>query len=181
MTQPPTTSSVPPADVEGELTLAKIAQHVNFTRKPWVMELHDGRMTLKLALVTSKEWQAAMQEQAFFAVLTVAEFEQFLGYAGRALSSGTPWTLRELRSYSEARVKMHRGIGPVEFISMRPDSPREDASCHNFSTSIPTGWTLGKLQACIVCRRGVATHDRDGRPLHPSCMRSAPRCRSRST
>lgn len=183
--KPPRAFSVPPADGAGdEVTLIQIAQEIEHKNEPYVFLLKDDLTTLKLALVTNSDWQIHAQERAFFPVLTVDEFAQLLCWAGRARAAGQPWNLRTIKKYAEFRVMAHKELGGLEFLEMRaeppedPEVPVEQRGWGAIKT--PKGWTGGKVEACVVCGRGVVTKDTHGHPMHPECERKAP-CRSSST
>jgi len=181
--KPPRAFSVPPADGAGDdINLIQIAQEIEHTNQPWVFLLKDDLTTLKMALVTNNEWQAHAQDRAFFPVLTIDEFVYLLCFAKRAHAAGEPWDLRTIKHYADFRVMAHKTIGPMTLLEMTPAPPEKPPKepMGWGQTPTPKGWTGGKVEACIVCGRGVVTKDTHGHPMHPDCEERAP-CRSSST
>lgn len=169
MEKPPRAFSVPPADDAGEdISLNQIAQQIDHTREPWVMMLKDDLITLKIALVTSDDWQLNIQKQVFFPVLTVKELVDFLAWARRRRIAGAPLTLRDLKTHCELRVRMGRAPPGFAYVRMEPEPPLEEPE-EPGSRPIPKGWTHGNILACTVCGGGVVLRDTRGRPMHVVC------------
>lgn len=180
--KPPHAYSVPPAEGAGEeFSLAQVEQQINHTNRPWVFVLEDDLTTLKIALVTSNEWQIHAQERVFFPVLTIEEFTHILCFARRARLAGEPWNLRTLKGHFKIRIVAHQVLGGISFLEMAPLAEEKETERLPFGViTSPKGWTQGHVQACIVCGHSVVLMDTHGHPMHAHCERNAP-CRSSST